>query len=296
MAADFLIIGAQKAGTTWLYQNLRDHPQLYFPPEKELHYFDLPPIMPFRYLAHLPVSSVRHWCKDRMLRDQKKVDDGIIEQVWFDFYYKKTRTHQWYHKAFEHRQLHQLAGEATPRYAIMGTLRIRRIKRMLPNLKLIYLLRDPLERVWSDIAMYHRPNFGSSDQINISSTQLCNALTHPQRLAASRYYQNLQRWLKVFDQERIFVGYREEISESPQALLEKICRFLGVGIHPPSQHLLKKAINSYAQHYQEMPVWCESLLAEHLYTDCQALHDHWPSEYSQAWLIRMEAASQHHRA
>jgi hypothetical protein len=43
MSADaphFIGIGAQKAGTTWLYRNLQEHPEVWLPPEKELHYFD----------------------------------------------------------------------------------------------------------------------------------------------------------------------------------------------------------------------------------------------------------------
>ncbi|MBK7919375.1 MAG: sulfotransferase [Chloroflexi bacterium] len=40
MKPDFLCIGAQKAGTTWLYQALRQHPQVSMPPIKENHYFD----------------------------------------------------------------------------------------------------------------------------------------------------------------------------------------------------------------------------------------------------------------
>jgi hypothetical protein len=35
----FLSVGAMKAGTTWLYEQLRDHPEIYFTPEKEIHYF-----------------------------------------------------------------------------------------------------------------------------------------------------------------------------------------------------------------------------------------------------------------
>jgi hypothetical protein len=37
---DFLCIGAQKAGTSWLYQNLQEHPGIWLPPIKEIHYFD----------------------------------------------------------------------------------------------------------------------------------------------------------------------------------------------------------------------------------------------------------------
>jgi hypothetical protein len=37
---DFLVIGAQRAGTTWLHRVLSQHPRLWLPPVKELHYFD----------------------------------------------------------------------------------------------------------------------------------------------------------------------------------------------------------------------------------------------------------------
>src|SRR3954463_14128656 len=37
---DFLCVGAQKAGTGWLYEQLRNHPDFWMPPVKELHYFD----------------------------------------------------------------------------------------------------------------------------------------------------------------------------------------------------------------------------------------------------------------
>ena len=37
---NFLCIGAQKSGTTWLYYNLKEHPQIWLPLYKEIHYFD----------------------------------------------------------------------------------------------------------------------------------------------------------------------------------------------------------------------------------------------------------------
>ena len=41
MKPNFLVIGAQRAGTTWLYECLREHPEIFLPETKELHYFDL---------------------------------------------------------------------------------------------------------------------------------------------------------------------------------------------------------------------------------------------------------------
>ena len=48
---DFLGIGAQKAGTTWLHENLRRHPELFLPEEKELHYFDRQWVRPLRHYS-----------------------------------------------------------------------------------------------------------------------------------------------------------------------------------------------------------------------------------------------------
>jgi hypothetical protein len=42
MYPNFLGIGAQKSGTTWLHDNLARHPQVWLPPVKEIHYFDRP--------------------------------------------------------------------------------------------------------------------------------------------------------------------------------------------------------------------------------------------------------------
>lgn len=48
---DFLGIGTQKAGTTWLWENLRVHPELFLPDKKELHYFDWNFYRPLTYYA-----------------------------------------------------------------------------------------------------------------------------------------------------------------------------------------------------------------------------------------------------
>ena len=47
MFPDFLVIGGQKCGTTWLQDNLEQHPQIWLPPTKEVHYFDRgnPPLL-----------------------------------------------------------------------------------------------------------------------------------------------------------------------------------------------------------------------------------------------------------
>ncbi len=77
----FLVIGAQKAGTTWLDRNLRTHPQIWVPPEKEIHYFDLPRPLPFAALLLAPVRAARHWTMaDEEERQGQRLEDETAGQ------------------------------------------------------------------------------------------------------------------------------------------------------------------------------------------------------------------------
>lgn len=106
LAPDFLGIGAQKSGTTWLYKNLRCHPELFLPDEKELHYFD--------------------WNYERSLR-------------WYGHQFKPG--------------INKIKGEITPGYSIIERERIALIHRLWPKLRLVLLLRNPIDRAWSQAVM-----------------------------------------------------------------------------------------------------------------------------------------------
>ena len=102
----FLGIGAVKAGTTWLYRNLRCHPELYLPHPKEVHYFD------------------------------QRFDRGL----------------RFYAGKFEDGRA-RVRGEITPAYSALPPDRIRFIRSVMPDLKLIFLMRNPVDRAWSHALM-----------------------------------------------------------------------------------------------------------------------------------------------
>lgn len=100
----FIIVGAQKAGTTSIAANLRRHPGI-FMPRGELHFFD----------------RKRNW------------EQGV----------------EWYRAQFA-RGAGKLCGEKTPRYMTRRVL-MERIHEVVPNVKIIVLLRDPVARLFSQI-------------------------------------------------------------------------------------------------------------------------------------------------
>ena len=282
MYPDFLVIGAQKSGTTWLYQNLRTHPEIWLPPEKEIHFFDFPPYMPFYFLLFAPERSIRHWGWNRMIRDYQKVKAGEQSMSWYLRYYLHPRTKGWYCSLFKPEK-GQIVGEITPRYSAMTDRGVGKIHVLMPETKLIYLLRNPMDRMWSDLAMFHSPRFGHDGLHSIDERRIVKFLTNSRHLSSSRYLNNLARWEKYYPSSQIFIGFQDQIRDEPEALLREIYRFLNVdNAYQPNKEIVKKRVNSHR--YPEMPGHIAKVLAETLIVDIEKLHQRFSNVYTEKWL------------
>jgi len=287
MLPHFLVIGAQKSGTTWLYQNLKEHPQVWLPPEKEIHFFDFPPLIPFYALLFSPERSIRHWGKNRLIRDYRKVQAGQQTWSWYLRYYFLPRSERWYASLFTP-ETQQISGESTPRYAALNEKKIAQVQQLMPQGKFIYLLRNPIERMWSDLAMYHSARFGHQGLDSIEEQQIFKFLQHSQHLANSRYFDNLQRWEKFFSPKQIFIGFHQQMRDEPKRLLQDIQQFLE--IDSADQHciprLMRKKVNSHS--YPEIPPHIAQVLAKLLIDDITNLHQRFNNSYTAEWLTSAE--------
>jgi hypothetical protein len=286
MYPHFLVIGAQKAGTTWLDRNLRTHPQIWLPPEKEIHFFDLPRPLPFAALQYAPQRSVRHWTRHRLQRDLAKVERGEQSRQWYQSYYYAIRSWRWYRSLFTPAN-GQSSGEITPRYAVIPPRIIASIRRRMPDLKIIYLLRDPIDRMWSDLAMFHDQRFGGRGTQTVNQSSSSTFLTRRSSLRHSRYEENIRCWEKFFPQEQILVGFMEDLANRPSDLLCQIFRFLGVDdTHQPPDALVKLKIN-FAD-YPTIPEDTARRLASFLIDDARLLNKRFASSYTEKWTRRIE--------
>jgi hypothetical protein len=286
MYPNFLVIGAQKAGTTWLDRNLRTHPQIWLPPEKEIHFFDLPRPLPFAALRHVPDRSVRHWALHRLQRDLAKVERGEQSEEWYNRYYYSLRSWSWYDSLFTP-GTGQICGEATPRYAVLPRRQISAIHRRMPNLKIIYLLREPIDRMWSDLAMFQDQRFGGEGTQHVSKAADSNFLSKPGNLRHSRYEENIRRWETFFPTKQIFIGFLEEVEAQPADLLRRIFEFLGVdAAHQVPADLAGKKIN-FAD-YPPTPHQTSVRLAQALVNDTRRLHQRLSSAHTSSWLEKVE--------
>jgi hypothetical protein len=95
---DFLVIGAQKAGTTWLYAQLQNHPQVWLPPIKEIHYFDRSrrPLVLDALGSRHQRAMLWRWVKPGLV----DVSRHPSHLSWHGRFYLMARSDAWYAKCF----------------------------------------------------------------------------------------------------------------------------------------------------------------------------------------------------
>lgn len=200
---DFFIAGAPKAGTTALHVALARHPSLYMSAVKEPKFFltDGPP--------------------------PTKGGPGDVQTY---------REHVWqrddYEALFDGAPAGALRGESTPFYLYDRDAQ-RRIQALVPDAKLIAILRDPVERAHSNWTHLWSAGLDPIDDFILACAE------EPRRIAAGwadfwhytalgRYGEQLKDLYTMFPREHVLVFRYRTLIENPAQVLDQICGFLGV--------------------------------------------------------------------
>jgi hypothetical protein len=176
----FLGLGAPKSGSTWLHHCLAAHPDVFVPPEKELHYF-----------CH--------------------------------FYH---HTVSWYAGRFAQAG-DRLRGEITPNYCELEPDRIDVVADLLPDAKLLLMMRHPVDRAWSHAQM----NVARQRNRPVESVPVAEFIAHARSahsLDSGDYVGIVDRWTRRYPSERLWLATYDQMVESPKELLESLFDFLGV--------------------------------------------------------------------
>lgn len=223
---DFLVIGAQRAGTTWLHRVLQQHPALWLPPVKELHYFD-----------RLETKRTILDAKERRRVGLKKL---LCLDPWLIDYWLSARSDEWYARLFHRAKAKGLiTGEITPAYAILDETILRRIKRMNDEIKLIFVMRDPVERAWSAINNAAKKGLADLSTVEASIEQARKSGA----MARSAYVDTIERLEAVFPANQIHYCFFDNLRDKPEALTTGLFSFLGAEAAPKAKIELPKAIN-----------------------------------------------------
>jgi len=200
---DFFIIGVPKAGTTALHAALADHPELLLSKVKEPKYF---------------------LCEDQPPPRQNGPGDAHSRKEWI-----WRRDH---YEALFDGPPELLRGESTPFY-LYDIAAQRRLAQLLPAARLIVIVRDPVDRaysnwlhLWSDglepVGDFQRACELEDERIRAG----WGLFWHYRRLGL--YGNQLESLLEWFPREQIHVLRYRDVVETPASALDDVCAFLGV--------------------------------------------------------------------
>lgn len=250
MRPDFLGIGAPRSATSWLHRVLASHPDLWLPPVKELHWFD---VQRRASHVHYPVPAAdpeaigRQFRRDhrRLLLRELRRGKGFAELPFTARYLLGRRSDAWYSSLFPRGKV---TGEVTPAYMILPPEVVEAAAAPRPGLRAILLLRDPIDRIWSGTRRFALDGGAPGVPLDAATAQrVLERFDSPGVRLRTDYLRALEIWRGALGAERVFVGFYDDVAASPAELLEQILRFLGVDPSPAGwQPDLGRRVNAAA--------------------------------------------------
>lgn len=191
---NFLIIGVQKAGTTSIYNYLKQHPQVYMSPVKETNFLE------------------RDW--------------QLVASEIKDKYPKGIFSEEKYFHLFENVKDEIAIGEASPNYLFHYNLSIPQILKYVPDAKLITILRNPTGRAFSDYLMHLRDAVGKNYQP--LAEQVKKRSQQSFVLRKGLYYEPLKHFIDTFGREKIAIFLYDDLCQDAVKFMQNIYDFIGV--------------------------------------------------------------------
>lgn len=234
---DFIGIGAQKSGTSWLYSRLGELPEFFLPLIKEIHYFDRS--TQYSSSNQLSPRSIRQrifepdWFRNSYRQITKQVFTGNIRDVfWLLKWYYGNYSDHWYLSLFNTKGM--FTGEITPSYSMLGREDIKEMYSLAPEAKLIFLVRNPVDRAWSNYRYVSRRY--EQDHRDDTIDAVINFIDGEGQMLRSDYMGTIERYIEVFPPDQILIGFYDAISDNPTGLLQDIVKHIGGSVESIAQN------------------------------------------------------------
>ncbi|MGB3514641.1 MAG: sulfotransferase [Microcoleaceae cyanobacterium] len=200
---NFLIIGAPKSGTTSLYQYLKEHPEIYLPDKKEPHFFSF-----------------------------EGRTQGFNGPSQANFMKKRITKIEDYKKLFEEVNDELAIGEASTSYLYIPEA-VERIKKYVPEVKIIAILRHPADRAFSDYLQHWKDGgevfLDFADALKQEDKRISEGWSPFWQYKGIGFYSvHLKRYFDDFLSEQIRIYLYEDIRDEPLKTVQDIFKFLNV--------------------------------------------------------------------
>ena len=197
---DFLVIGAGKSGTTSLDKYLNQHPQIFVPKVKEPNFFGY---------------------------ENTKVEDLNGNEADIKHFLRSTTTLDKYLEIFKDAAPDQIKGETSNTYMYHHGAP-ERIKHYIPDVKLIAVLRQPANRLYSRFLHLARENRLPSEEFSDCLDKTSIWWERNDLIKEGFYYKNLAKYFALFPRENIKIYLYDEFQNNSEKILQEIYEFLGV--------------------------------------------------------------------
>lgn len=232
-------VGATKAGTSWLYRYLHDHPECGMPAVKEAHYWDTfeaqalekqlvayrVRLREMRAQKHDAAEAGRGWQVDNLNRRIAQMK-ALLAALEGD----RSDDAAYLGWLIDGRADSRVVADITPNYATLPDEILTRMLNVSPTTKFIYLIRDPLDRLWSHIRMQARRQRQEHEVYEKKSNnilyRILNRGQETHILERGDYPKIIRKLRRVIPEGRLLVQFAEDLFTQEGAA--KLCAFLGI--------------------------------------------------------------------
>jgi hypothetical protein len=199
---NFIIIGASKAATTSMYYYLKQHPDVYFPASKELHYFTY----------------------DKVAKNSSGPGDRAVLQTL-------CRSRDEYKAHYGAVSGEGAIGEVSPTYFYFSNISERLLSE-LGNIRIIIMLRNPIEKAFSQymhLVREGRERLSFYDALMSEEKRMANGWGDMWRYKESCLYsERVEKYIKVFNRKNVHIILFDDLKTNAACVLRKTFTFLGV--------------------------------------------------------------------
>ncbi|KAF0674871.1 sulfotransferase [Profundibacterium mesophilum] len=235
-------VGATKAGTSWLHRYLSDHPDCHLRSVKELHYFDT------LEAGRTAREAERHAIRWEMLERELSQASRPQRRATLERHIADARelsalfAQAGQGGAGDGRYLDYLArgrgdrgllADITPAYALLPEARLRQMAALAPQTRFVYLLRDPVARLWSHVRMMAARRAAAPSEVPQRARNILARVLRggeEQIEIRSQYGAALRRLTAALEPDRLLCVFYEDMFGGDA--LSRICGFLGIRARP----------------------------------------------------------------
>lgn len=215
---NFIVVGAAKSGTTSIYQYLKQHSQVYMSPVKETHFFS----------SDIDPKKFRPDYAQALNKDLTAYVNGPMDKEIFHAFVTDWEI---YKKLFKNATGKKAIGEVTNSY-LFSTSAAANIKQYLPQTKVIMILRNPIERIFSHYLMDIRSGV---EKLPFKEAVIKDMNKNPKGWGISNVYveigmysQQVKRFMEQFPKEQLMIILFDDFKKDAAGVMKNIFSFIGI--------------------------------------------------------------------